>query len=265
VFDFFKRKRRDELRARPFDDHERAIVARAVHLWPYLDDEARARIEGDAKVFVAEKTFEGAGGLDVTREMQLTIAAQAAMLGLGREADAELFPELETVVIYPSVFVADVKKSDGLVTIEGPETRSGESWSTGLVVLAWDEVAHDVRSLHGGHNVVLHELAHQLDAEDGAVDGAPDLGTRKRYVAWAHVLGEEYRALGERLHAGLRTDLDPYAATSPAEFFAVTTEAFFERSAALAARHPALYAELCAFYRVDPAALYASGKRDDDA
>jgi MtfA peptidase len=255
MFGFLKNRRRAELRAQPLGETEHAVVARAVHLWRHLSAEERTKLAGDVRVFLGEKTFEGAGGLEVTDEMRLTIAAQACMLALHRDTD--LFPDLETIVLYPSAFVANVRKREGAVVIEGPEARLGESWSLGLVILAWDEVARDVRSFHTGHNVVLHELAHQLDAEDGAVDGAPDLGSKERYVAWAHVFGEEYQALGERLHAGLRTDLAPYAATSPAEFFAVVTEAFFERGDVLAVRHPDLYAELVSFYRIDPAALAA--------
>jgi Mlc titration factor MtfA (ptsG expression regulator) len=103
----------------------------------------------------------------------------------------------------------------------------------------------------------LHEFAHQLDAEDGSMDGAPALGSRAHFATWAHVLGEEYADLVERVHAGRSSDIDAYGATSPAEFFAVTTEMFFEKPVQLRKRHPALYAELAAFYKQDPAAALA--------
>ncbi len=253
LFGFFKRRRREALRAQPLSERERAWVSRAVHLWPSLSADDRHEIEATARVFLAEKHIEGAGGLAVTDEMRWTIAAQASLMLLHRETD--VFPRLDTVLVYPHGFVVDAVHREGPVVIAGPERRAGESWRDGLVVLAWDEVARDVRRHHSGHNVVLHELAHQLDAEDGAVDGAPELGSRARFVAWARVLGDEYHALGERLANGVPGDIDAYGATSPAEFFAVVTEEFYERPAVLRAKHPALYAELVDFFRVDPATL----------
>jgi Mlc titration factor MtfA (ptsG expression regulator) len=253
LFGFFKQRRRAALRAQPLTEEERRWVSRAVHLWPALPPDDRHEIEATSRVFLAEKSIEGAGGLEVTDEMRWTIAAQASLMLLHRDTD--VFPQLDTVLVYPHGFVVDAVHRDGPVVIAGPERRAGESWRDGLVVLAWDEVARDVRCHHGGHNVVLHELAHQLDAEDGAVDGAPDLGSRARFVAWARVLGEEYHALGERLASGAPSDIDAYGATSPAEFFAVVTEEFYERPAVLRARHPELYAELARFFQLDPAAL----------
>jgi MtfA peptidase len=253
VLGFLKRRRHEALRAQPFPERFRRYVERAVHLYPRLTEEDRHELEGDVTIFLAEKRFEGAGGLTITDEIRVTIAAQACLLLLHR--DTESYPDLETIVVYPHPYVSHAVHHEGPVVIEGLETRLGESWQRGLVVLAWDEVQRDVRSRRTGHNVVLHEFAHQLDAEDGAVDGAPPLESRAQYREWAHVLGEEFRALGERLHEGLRSDIDAYAATSPPEFFAVVTEAFFERPEVLRAKHPELYEELAAFYRLDPAAL----------
>jgi Mlc titration factor MtfA (ptsG expression regulator) len=140
-----------------------------------------------------------------------------------------------------------------MVVVESDEVRLGESWSRGTIVLAWDHVQRGA-SLLDGHNVVLHEFAHQLDAEDGSVDGAPELGSRAHYRAWAQVLGAEYKELSDRVHAGRRSDIDAYGATSPPEFFAVVTELFFEQPTKLRARHPELYEELRSFYNQDPGA-----------
>lgn len=250
---FLKRRRREQIRAQPFPKGLRSIVSRAAHLYRYLPDDDRTELEGDVLVFLAEKRFEGAGGLVVTDEVRVTIAAQACLLLLHRDTD--VYPELDTVLVYPHPYVTHVEHHEGPIVIEGSEERLGESWRAGLVVLAWDQVERDVRAHRSGHNVVLHEFAHQLDAEDGAVDGAPPLGSRARYRAWAEVLGAEYHELGERLHAGRPSDLDAYGVTSPPEFFAVVTEAFFERPGPLRARHRALYEALSSFYRLDPAAL----------
>jgi len=119
-------------------------------------------------------------------------------------------------------------------------------------VLAWDDVKRGAADPSDGTNLVLHEFAHQLDFEDNASDGAPALATRAEYLAWARVMSREFRALCEADRAGTPTVLDRYGATNPAEFFAVATEAFFERPRVLRARHPELYAEFAHFFRQDP-------------
>jgi Mlc titration factor MtfA (ptsG expression regulator) len=131
--------------------------------------------------------------------------------------------------------------------------RLGESWHRGAVVLAWDDVLHGAADPRDGHDVVLHEFAHQLDQEDGAANGAPRLPKPSMYAAWARVLGEEFEGLAESREQHRRTVLDKYGATNPAEFFAVATEAFFEKPLQLRKRHAELYEQLAAFYRQDPA------------
>jgi hypothetical protein len=158
------------------------------------------------------------------------------------------------VVVYPTSFVVDLKSYDeaGVVTEEtGPLV--GESWDTGCVVLAWDEVLESGVCDDDGYNVVIHEFAHQLDAEDGITDGAPVLPTRARHRSWARVFGHEYRRLREMLQDGGQTVLDEYGASDPAEFFAVVTESFFEIPRHLREEHPELYEELRQYYRQDPA------------
>ena len=250
MFDFLKRRRRDALRAQPFPDAWREILDRDVAYVAKLNEADRAELEGLVQVFLAEKNLEGCGGLELTDEIRVTIAAQACLLLLHRETD--IYPELETVLVYPHAYHAKGTKHDGPVVIESDDARLGESWTRGVVVLAWDHVSSSARHL-GGDNVVFHEFAHQLDAEDGSMDGAPDLGSRARFKSWARVLGEEFSELSSRLHAGRPSDIDAYGATSPPEFFAVVTEMFFEKPRQLRKRHPELYAELAAFYRQDPA------------
>jgi Mlc titration factor MtfA (ptsG expression regulator) len=257
MFGWWKRHRRAALEAQPLTEAERAIVARNVPYVARLSEADRKELEGLVRAFLAEKSFEGCGGLEITDEIRLTIAAQACLLLLHRGSD--LYPNLEVVLVYPSAYRAKTKRVEGGVVIEEEGVRLGESWTRGTVVLAWDSVKRDARSLFDGHNVVLHEFAHQLDSEDGAMDGAPDLGSFARYTEWARVLGEEYQELTARLHEGRPSDIDDYGATSPPEFFAVVTEMFFEKPRTLRRRHPALYAELEAFYAQDPAATDPGG------
>ncbi len=121
------------------------------------------------------------------------------------------------------------------------------------MVLSWSDVKAGARDLRDGHNVVFHEFAHQLDLEDGGVDGVPELEGWSAYRTWARVFSAEYLELRADAGKGRRSVLDDYGATDPAEFFAVATEAFFEKPRSLRTKHPELYAELAAFYRQDPA------------
>ncbi len=254
MFDLFPRRRRARLRAAPFPPAWATVLDARVPLLGRLSADDRRELEGHVAVFLAEKSFEGAGGLAMTDEIRVTIAAQACLLLLHRDVDAP-YPGLDTVLVYPHGWVTDAERTvDGLVHT-GREARSGESWRRGLVILSWDDARRGARDASDGHNVVLHEFAHQLDTETGGgADGAPVLPERGMYTAWSRVLGREYAALVEALHRDRPTTLDPYGATSPAEFFAVVTEVFFERPRRLRERHPELYAQLATFYRQDPAA-----------
>ncbi|HEX7666841.1 MAG TPA: M90 family metallopeptidase [Polyangiaceae bacterium] len=251
IFDFFKKGRRAELRDTPLTDEQRAILAAGVPYLAKLTDEERKEVEGLVQIFLAEKSFEGCGGLELTGAMKLVIAAQACILLLHREND--MYPGVDAILVYPSAYKAPSKRDGGGFLIEDEQARLGESWTRGVVVLAWDAVKNGAVRMTDGHNLVFHEFAHQLDSEDGAMNGAPELETRAEYKSWAHVLGDEYAELSERIHEGKRSDIDAYGATNPAEFFAVVTEMFFEKGAQMKDRHPELYEELAAFYKQDPA------------
>jgi len=239
----------------PFPEQLRPVLEKQVALYTHLTAEEREKLERLTLLFLNEKKFEGAGGLELTDEMQAVIAARASLLVLHRiSLDDALYPGLDVVIVYPSAYQVPSARREGGIVLDEQEVRLGESWTRGIVVLSWDAVRAGGASSVDGHDVVLHELAHQLDAEDGAIDGAPELGSSRRYKAWASVLGADYAELVERVSHGRTSDIDSYGATNPAEFFAVVTEAFFERPERLSAQHPALYAELAGFFRFDPAA-----------
>ncbi|MDF2695863.1 MAG: hypothetical protein K0S65_4246 [Labilithrix sp.] len=250
MFRLFKRWIGRSLEDRPFPSAWSEMLDRNVPLVRALPTEERRELERLILTFLDDKHFEGAGGFEMTDEVRVTIAAQACVLLLHRDTD--VYPDLDTILVYPSTYVAPTTTHEGPVVIEGDVPRLGESWTRGVVVLAWDAIENGTIHAHDGHNVVLHEFAHQLDQQDGSMDGAPDLGSRARYVAWARVLGEEYAELVDRVDRGRAADIDSYGATSPPEFFAVVTEMFFEKPTQLRTRHPDLYAALADFYRQDP-------------
>ena len=247
MFGFFRRRRREKLKAVPLSEQQWAIIDRRVPLVRGMGEADRRELGGIVQILLREKRFEGCGGLEVTDEIRLTIAAQAGVLLLHRETD--FYPTLRSILVYPRAWTApQATPGPGGVVTEGPQTRLGESWHRGAVVLSWDDVARGAADPDDGHNVTLHEFAHQLDGEAGGMEGAPRLRGPGRYRAWAEALGAEYEELIERLHRGHRTLLDPYAATNPAEFFAVATELYFEKPGAMRRRHPELFEQLEAFY-----------------
>jgi Mlc titration factor MtfA (ptsG expression regulator) len=249
---FFRERRRRRLCQAPFPDDWLAIVERNFEMFGRLSPEDRSELLGHVNVFLDEKTFEGCGGLTITDEIRVTVAAQACMLLLHQEPP-HYYPKLVTILVYPDAYVAQSRELlPGGIVAEGASARLGESWSRGVVVLSWDGVRAGAADADDGHNVVLHEFAHQLDQEDGVSDGAPYLERRSQYVAWARILGREFEKLQALAARGQHTDIDRYGATSPAEFFAVITEAFFERPRALHKMHPELYEELKNFYKQDP-------------
>ncbi|QFU74191.1 zinc-dependent peptidase [Halioglobus maricola] len=242
---------RDKLiRRRPFSPAWRGILEKNVPVYQQLEASERVRLEQLIQLFLAEKEFYGCDGLDLTDEIRITIAGQACLLLLGR--GWQIYPGLMSVLVYPTAFIAEreVRDEDGTVSYAGHQLL-GESWSNGKVILSWDDVTRGGRDFHDGHNVVLHEFAHQLDGLSGATNGAPPLGG-SNHDTWAQVFSDNYDDLRARSARGLPTVLDSYGSTNPAEFFAVATEAFYERPSALERVRPDLYAELQRYYRVEP-------------
>lgn len=252
MFGLWKQRRRQRLRAQPFPPTWRAIISGKVAFFARLPAPDQRELLGHVQVFLAEKRFEGCGGLEVTDEMRVTIAAQACLLLLHRRTD--YFPRLMTILIYPTSYVVDEKRHiEGNIWEEGQQGRLGETArQMRSMVLAWDAVQLGARDFSDGKNLVLHEFAHQLDFEDWAADGAPPLPSRNAKLSWAEVMRTEFALLRAADDTGIPTLLDIYGATNPAEFFAVATEAFFERPRALRQRHPRLYGELQRYFRQDP-------------
>ena len=248
-------RRRQRLRAQPCPPSWLAILEKNVPYYAKLPAEDRKELEGHLQVFVTEKNFEGCGGLEMTEEIKVTIAAQACILLLHREP--HYYPGLYSILVYPHAFV--VRNHQELAPgyrLETEQVHLGESWRQGSVILSWDDVQAGTADIHDGHNVVFHEFAHQLDTEDGQADGAPLLPRRSMYIAWARVLSHEYERLCDDKQHGRHSLLDQYGATNAAEFFAVATECFFEKPLQMQAKHPELYEELKMFYQQDTVRIF---------
>ncbi len=253
---FFKERRRRKARERPFPEEWDRLLVSSFDAYRRLPPTDREELKGHIRVLLNEKDFEGCTGLELEDRHRVLIAAQAAVLLLRREHD--YYPGLRSILVYPAAYRAMARSiGPGGVVTEGVQTRAGESWhqpgAGGPVVLSWRDVEAGAARADDGRNVVYHEFAHQLDGQAGGVDGAPPLRSSTTAQAWKRVFTRDYAALHHALRSGMATFMNPYAATSPAEFFAVLTELFFERPVELRERHSEIYALLSEFYRQDPA------------
>jgi Mlc titration factor MtfA (ptsG expression regulator) len=252
-----KAKRRGKLRAEPFPEAWSAVLKKNFPLYSRLSDADRAELHGHIHVLLKEKTFEGCDGLELTDEIRVTIAAQAALLLLHRESN--YYPELHSILVYPETYVVEAEEVDEAgVVHEFDDDRSGETWEQGSMILAWDEVLEGGRDLDDDFNVVFHEFAHQLDLENGEIDGIPRLESKDHYAKWTQTLMAALELFRKDVRRRKRTAIDPYAAEDLSEFFAVSVESFFERPLRLRKTYPALYRELSEYFRQDPAAWETS-------
>lgn len=246
-----RRRRRSKWFRMPLPAGQQPILRRNLPLYGRMPAELREQLHGHVNVLLHEKRFIGCGGVQITDEMRVTIAGHASLLLLNRPAD--YFPGFTSILVYPDTYVADEISYDGDIEIHERVERVGESWYRGPVVLSWQDIVKGISGQGDGVNPVLHEFAHKLDEQNGDTEGLPELGDEAHYAEWAEVLSHEFVSLGEAVESGADSVLDDYALTSPAEFFAVATEAFFEAPSKMREQLPDLYAQFRRYYRVDPA------------
>lgn len=248
---YWRRYQRKQLMAKPFPAQWRAILKRRLPYFRALPTDLQLQLKQHMQVFIAEKTFIGCDGLVITDEMRVTIAAQACLLLLNRPD--YYYPKLKQILVYPSAFVVHGDQADAAGVVHAQRrVLSGESWGQGKVVLSWVDTLQGAAEPFDGHNVVIHEFAHQLDQEKGVATGAPLLDRNSDYQQWTQVFSTEFASLQQQAMRGEGSLFDHYGATNPAEFFAVVSEVFFEQPQQLSQRHPALYQQLSQFYRLNP-------------
>jgi Mlc titration factor MtfA (ptsG expression regulator) len=247
----FYRSRREKTFNRRFPDAWIDILERNVSIYRGLPQSMRSQLHGHVNVFLEEKVFVGCGGLEISDDIRVTIAGYACLLLLNRITD--YYPGFTTILVYPDTYVAREVMRDGELETVEEQARAGESWHRGPVVLSWEDVRRADDRTHRGENVALHEFAHKLDEENERLNGLPVLADRRQYASWAEVFSREFDALKRSVERGEPTLLDSYGAESPSEFFAVVTEAFFQRPRELTLRHPLLYEQMRRYFNLDPA------------
>lgn len=249
-YPLFVKWQRDRLIAKQFPKSWLSIIESNLSIYKSLTSEQQKELLGYIQVFLKEKQFIGCLGLQITEEIKVTIAAIACLLLFGDRKT--YFPNLRSVLVYPHAYIVNELIMNSYVLEERRVARLGESWTRDQLVLSWEQIQQDVLNWKDGHNVILHEFAHQLDQEDGQAEGVPILPRVLDYEVWKQVMSAEYLQLCDRVENGQKTVLDNYGATSPAEFFAVATETFFEKPKQLNQKHEVLYELLQRYYRLDP-------------
>ncbi|MEQ9367526.1 MAG: zinc-dependent peptidase [Coleofasciculus chthonoplastes F3-SA18-01] len=243
--------RRNRIRNKAFPRRWQTFIEQTLPFYYRLPQSQQRNLQGYMAVFLAEKQFIGCRGLQITEEIKLTIAAQACLLLLNDSGD--YYPNLVSILVYPSAYrVKPTKRISDYIVEERDEVRLGESWTRDQLVLSWQQIEYDIQNWQDGHNVVLHEFAHQLDQTDGIINGVPKLDSKADYRTWAQIFTQEYQQLQRDAQRGRKTVMNKYGATDPAEFFAVATETFFEKPEQMARKHTAIYRQLKYYYKLDP-------------
>lgn len=235
--------RNNRILKQPFPNEWERILISNMSLYAHLPEDYQQRLKKLITLFLYKIPFSGSAGIVITDEIRVTIAAQACLLILGRTIDD--YAKIKSIIVYPYAFFSQNESGE----VSG--TRLGESWHNGRIILAWDDVLHNSRYLVEGHNVTLHEFAHQLDQEDGYSDGVPSIPSSAVNV-WVHSFSKQFKNLKSLVTDYQESFLNPYGATNPAEFFAVCTESFFTAPRKFKQVYPELFQLLHSFYQLDP-------------
>lgn len=246
-------RERHALATRPIPDALwQSTLARYAFLAALPPGDAQ-RLRDMATLFLTQKEFAGAGGLDVTDDMAVTIAAQACLPVL--QLGLVWYDSFVTIVLHPDEVVASRKVTDEAGVVHGyEEALVGEAMGDGPMMLSWSGVTDAAHTEGPVYNVVIHEFAHVMELRRGEAIGIPPLPDAVSREHWRRVIEASHLRFKRRLAAGIQTVLDPYGAESLSEFFAVACEGFFVAGASLRDDDPYLYELLKNFFRQDPAA-----------
>lgn len=249
MFGWFRKRRRQRQAAQPFPSEWHDIIDNNARFVYRLSPALQKKIGRAIQIMVAEKNWEGCGGLQITDEQRVTIAAHMARMTVHFEAD--YFDDVLSVLVYPAAYLAQSQQQiAGGVVVEGSDGRMGEAWHRGPVILSWADVLENVRDAYPQRNVIIHEFAHQLDMRNGGhADGIPPIESASEAERWRQIIPAAFEELQYRCQHHLPSLLDCYGATSPAEFFAVASESYFEQPQEFKTEWPVVFELFDDFYR----------------
>jgi MtfA peptidase len=255
MWSWFRKRRRKKILAVPFPSEWEGHIQSSIPYYEHLNKEEKKRLQNLIQIFITEKHWLGCGGLELTDEIRVMIAAYACLLILALPNN--YYRNVKSIYVYPTTVLSPERPISFFdvhtAPARGPMPILGEAHYRGPVILVWDTVKRETRHPEHGHNVVYHEFAHKLDMLDGKADGTPPLTTPEEYQRWIEICSKVYLKLCDKVERDQHTFLDSYAATNEAEFFAVATEYFFSKPEDMKRSRPELYEVLQGFYRQDPA------------
>jgi Mlc titration factor MtfA (ptsG expression regulator) len=244
-----KNYQRQKISNQTFPSHWISVLENNVPCYKKLPINLRQKLHKRILVFLAEKQFIGCQGLTITEEIKITVAGNACLLLLSDRSN--YYPYLDSILVYPYIFKVKRQQPFQELYLEQEYILSGESWGKqGLIVLAWQQIQNELKNYYSGQNVILHEFAHQLDREDGSMNGVPQLKNNQEYRSWAEVFQKAYQKLSDNIKTGKHSVINAYGATNPAEFFAVATETYFTKPEVLKRQYPHLYQQLKNYYQI---------------
>ncbi len=250
MFNFFKRLRRKKILASDFPDAWLDILRRNIWQFRFLHREHQQRVLDTVQVMADEKSWEGVDGFAISPEVIVTISGTASLLTLGL-AEPYFFDRVRTIIVHPST-INNQLIQQGMIVDRDSQNFDGQAWQGGPVLFSWPAVVHGSRRSGDGRNVVIHEFAHHIDGLDGQMGGMPYIGSKPLRERWEQVFDRDYQQLVEDLRQHRPPAIDAYAGTSRAEFFAVSSELFFDAPHFLQRQLPDVYQCLAAFYQIDP-------------
>jgi len=226
-------------------------VTHKLHLLEHLSSVEKSQLRKIASLFLHKKTITGVQGMIINDEVAVTIAAQASLpiLKLG----LNYYSDWVEVILYPAAFRVSQKNRDPTGVVSNQNTIvSGEAWLRGPVILSWHDIIQDIHSSVPGHNVIIHEFAHKIDMLNGRANGLPPLHHHIKLTEWTKDFTEAYTIIQQHISTHQQSKINAYAATTPAEFFAVISEYFFTAPSILIQNCPKVYQHLIHFYQQNP-------------
>jgi Mlc titration factor MtfA (ptsG expression regulator) len=252
MFSWLKSRRRRQILAEPLSPPRLETLARRVRQYRDLPLAQQERVRTIVQVMLAEKDWAPAAGFELTDEMRVTIAGIAAMMVSGLD-EPFYFDRLPTIIVHPTSMRFAQNRAADNPYLPAPNALDGMAQQWGPVIVNWAAVRDERRGPSQGRNVVVHELAHHLDGLNGAMDGSPPMDSGDE-AQWLDIVEDELDLLEDDIRRGVDSLIGHDAVESPAEFFAVTSECFFELPHDLRREHPELYEALAKFYCQDPTA-----------
>jgi Mlc titration factor MtfA (ptsG expression regulator) len=248
---WWRNRRRRILWDEPFPDRWTRILAKSVWQYDRLSDDERASLHRCCQVLLSEKNWEGCGGLFLSEEIRLTIAAQASLPILA--ADHDYYARVDSILVYPTAFATPNPEDDWEDDDLSEDIKEGMAVYRGPVLLSWDIVRQEAADPNCGHSVVVHEFVHQIDFLDYDVNGAPPIRDRELARRWQAAMTTAFDRHRRELKAHPEeTFLTEQAGDSETEFFADAAEAFFCDPEGLKAEYPDVYAVFAEYFRLDP-------------